>query len=98
MKGSIRKAEILDAALCVATHTGFENATREQVAKEAGCAEGLVSNYWGTMKQLRRAIMREAIRTQNLVVIAQGLARGNSNARKAPPELKERAAAQLTSV
>lgn len=96
-----RKQQILTAAIRVAARPGgWGKLTREVVAREAGCAEGLPSKYFGTMVNFKRAIMREAIRLSTLngvppamydSVIAQGLAAGDKCAKKAPPELKARA-------
>src|SRR5574340_946913 len=91
-----RKQQILGAAIRVAGRPGgWAQLTRESVAKEADCAEGLPSKYFGTMVAFRRAIMRAAIQARNLAVIAQGLAAGDSNAQKAPPELKAAAVKTL---
>lgn len=92
-----RKLEILNAAIKVAGRPGgWSKLTRDAVAKEAGCAEGLVSKYFGTMIAFRRSIMRAAIQARNLAVVAQGLAAGDTNAQKAPPELKAAAVETLT--
>lgn len=90
------KQRILDAALKVAaTPGGWSKLTREAVASEADCAEGLVSKYFGTMITFRRSIMRAAIAGRNLSLIAQGLAAGDKYARKADEELKRQALATL---
>lgn len=87
-----RKQEILNAAIKVAGRPGgWAKLTRDAVAKEANCAEGLPSKYFGTMVNFKRAIMRAAIAAENLAVIAQGLAAGDKSAQKADPELKARA-------
>ena len=96
-----RKRQILTAAIRVAARPGgWAKLTRDAVAKEADCAEGLPSKYFGTMISFRRAIMREAIRLAVLgstpaaiyhSVIAQGLAGGDKCAQKAAPELKAQA-------
>ncbi len=52
---------------------------------------GLVSKYFGTMKQLKREIIRAAIKQEIPEIIAQGLANGDKRAAKAPQQLKERA-------
>ena len=84
-----RKQQILNAAIKVAGRPGgWAKLTRDAVAKEAGCAEGLPSKYFGTMITFRRAIMRAAIVAEELGVIAQGLAAGDKCAQKAAPELK----------
>jgi AcrR family transcriptional regulator len=87
-----RKYEILTAAINIAANQGgWSKLTREAIAKEAQCAEGLISKYFGTMTQMRRTIMRSAVMTDNLSIIAQGLAAGDTYAKKADPDLKARA-------
>ena len=87
-----RKQQILTAAIRVAARPGgWAKLTRDAVAREAGCAEGLPSKYFGTMISFRRSIMREAIRLAALPVIAQGLAAGDKCAQKADESLKRKA-------
>lgn len=87
-----RKDQILQAAIKVAARPGgWARLTREAVAKEAECAEGLPSKYFGTMVNFKRAIMRAAIQDWNLSVIAQGLAAGDKVAMKAEDALKRKA-------
>lgn len=87
-----RRHQILTAAIKVAGRPGgWAKLTRDAVAKEAGCAEGLPSKYFGTMISFRRAIMRAAIVAENLAVIAQGLAAGDKCAQNADESLKRRA-------
>ena len=94
-----RKNQILTAAIRVASRPGgWAKLTREAVAKEAACAEGLPSKYFGTMVNFRRTIMREAIRLGELNVIVQGLVAGDKCAQKAPPELKAAAVESLAGV
>ena len=65
------------------------------VAQRAGVTNGLVSHYFGTIKQLHRAVVRHAIHREILPIVAQALASGDSDARKAPDELKQRALGSL---
>ncbi len=91
----IRKAEIITAAIKLAQMVGYDNVTRSEIANAAGVANGLVSRYWGTMPQLKRAIMRQAIQKEDLIILVQGLARADINALKAPKHLKEAAIREL---
>lgn len=93
-----RRQSILTAALQVACTCGYLRVTRDAIAAAADCSPALVSNHLGTMHQTHRAIMGEALRTRCLRVIAQGLAHGDKRALNAPAELREAAAASLTSV
>lgn len=86
-----RRAEIITAALDAARADGYRHISREAIAARAGCSPALVSSYYGTMTQLRRAVISAAIARRDLAVLAQGLAAGDSKARSAPQELKEAA-------
>ena len=92
----VRKEEILKAALAVASREGgWANLTRITIADEAKCAQSLVSHYFGTMINLRRAIMRAAITSQNLSVISQGILAGDKHAKKVSTAIREKAFANL---
>ena len=92
---ALRSDTILDAAMMVARGTCYTKVTRTQVAEKAGVSMGLVSNYFGTMTQLKTAIMRRAVKQGDLVIIAQGLASKDAHACKASDELKAAAASLL---
>lgn len=92
LKPEDRKEEIMIAAIVVAERDGFMVMRREDVAKQAKCANGSVNRYFGNMNQLRRAVMRRAVTTKNLQIIAQGIVVKDKHAMKAPPELKTAAA------
>lgn len=92
----VRKEEILAVAVKRAELLGLNGLRRDDVAKEAGVANGLVSRYFSTMTQLRRAVMRDAVRREILPIIAQGLAVRDSEAMKASEELKQKAIATLS--
>jgi AcrR family transcriptional regulator len=92
-----RKQQILDVAVKLAEVVGVEGLRREGVAKGAEVADGLVSRYFNTMTQLRRAVMRRAVHTENLTIIAQGIAARDPEAMKASPELRAKALATLAS-
>jgi AcrR family transcriptional regulator len=96
MTKRLRKSEILSAALMLAERHGLHAITRDQIANSADCSTGIVNFHFGTMKQLRRAIVGEAIRVKNLRVIAQALVMGDSRANGIPDELKRAAALSLS--
>jgi AcrR family transcriptional regulator len=93
-----RKQSILSAAVIEARQHGYANVTREAIAQRATCATGLVSHYFGTMVDLKRAIMSEAIRTRELHIVAQGIANGHPKAKRAPDDLKLEALKHLMGV
>lgn len=94
---ALRKEHILRAAVELARERGYKHVTRDSIAAAAGVSVGLVSHYFATMKQLQRDIMRYAVQHGVAEIVAQGLALRDDHARKASPELKQRAAAFLTS-
>ena len=83
-----RKEDILRVAIRLAESNGYDKITRKEIADAAKITEGLVSFYWGTMKQLRRSLMRHAIANKNFRIIAQGLCVNDSATRNLPPDLR----------
>jgi AcrR family transcriptional regulator len=69
-----RKAQILNAAVQLALEIGYQSITREAVAQSVRVANSLISNYFISMSDLKRAVMIEAINKEILQIIAQGLA------------------------
>lgn len=90
-----RQDQILAAALVLAGKVGYRNITRQAVADGAGCSPGLVTHHFSTMPQLKRAVMRAAVRLGNANVVAQGLVVKDKHATKAPDTLKARALALI---
>lgn len=91
----LRMRQILVVAVDVAREVGYNHMTREQVAEAAGVSMGLVSKYFNTMCQLRRDVMRYAVKNEVLEIIAQGLVHKDKHARKASDELKDKALSLL---
>lgn len=91
----VRKDHILRVALVLSKEHGYTSVTRTLLAERANVSQGLITHYYGTMEQLKRAVIRAAISHEILEIIAQGLCMGDKNAQKAPAELKARAASSL---
>ena len=85
----LRKENILLCAIKLAEVSGYTKVTATAVAEEAGVSHPMVSHYFGTMVQLRTDIMRRAVKSGNLKIIAQGLANGDIHAKKADQKVKE---------
>lgn len=92
---TVRKDLILDAALELAQDRNYTSITRDEIAERAGVSVGLVTKYFTTMPQLKRDVMRAAIRSETLAIIAHGVAIRDPHALKAPAELQQRAVASL---
>lgn len=90
-----RSTQMLEAAIAQATEHGVYRVTREQVAAAAGVAPGLVTLRLGTMPNMRRTVMRNAVARGILSIVADGLAQRDAHALAAPEELRQKAAASL---
>lgn len=91
-----RKEEILQVAVNIAAKSGLNNLRRDAIAEAAGVANGLVTRYFETMTQLRRAVMRYAVHNEVLPLVAEGIALRDPQALKASEELKKKALASLS--
>ena len=94
---TLRREQLLQVALIIAMEIGYNNLTREAVAEKAGVSVSLISNYFGTMKQFKRVIMRAAIKQEIPEIVAQGLVIKDTHALKAPQGLKTLAAVVIAS-
>lgn len=91
-----RNAAVFTAAVAIADTYGLAGLTRPRVAALAGVSLGTVNSAYGTMRQLRNAVIFNAVQTGRLAIVAQGLAEGNETARNANSDLKARALATLS--
>ena len=89
------KDNILEVAYVMAQRDGFGTLTRDGVAAEAGVAMGTINHHWKVMSALREAVMQRAVEEENLELIGQGMALGDSVAKSAPLELRTRALTTL---
>lgn len=92
---SERRAELLDAAIKVAERIGADRVTHDLVAVEASVTRTLVIHYFGTATQLRRDIMRAAVKKRIVGIVARGIALRDGHALKADDALREACAAHL---
>lgn len=92
---SNRKAQILAAVLPVARRMGYQAIGWVEAGMAANVSESLVRKYFGTIPQLHRAIVSAAIVQRDARIIAQGVAAGDSKAKRAPEDLLIEAAALI---
>jgi AcrR family transcriptional regulator len=85
------RKRIMKAACDLSEKEGYTNVRRNDIAALAGVGNGSVNNLVGDMPDLRDEIMRHAVETENLTIIAQGLTIADPIARAADIELKQRA-------
>ena len=89
--GDKRRQMIVEAAIYFAEGVGFQRVTSDIIATKLGCSDGLVRQYFPA-PELQAAIIEEAVRVGNLLVVGQGLAARHPAALSAPLELRVRAA------
>lgn len=94
-KPSVRKKEILAAAMELAKTDHYIRVTRERIAERVNISTGLVNLYFNTMNELRSAIVRNAINEEVIEVVAQAIANKDPQALDISHELKCQAAAHL---
>ena len=90
MRPEERKAQILAAGLKLAVQFGYMNLTDRDLAREAKCSKSLVLHYFGSISTVRRKILLEAIRVENLAVIRQGWGMKAPEIKACPPEILKR--------
>lgn len=88
----MRREHLLAVAVSLSKDHGYNKITRETIAEKAGVSVSLITKNFGTMNQLKRDIMRVALRKEIPEIIAQGLVNGDKRALKAPADLKAKAA------
>jgi DNA-binding transcriptional regulator YbjK len=86
-----RREQIMQAAIEAAKQHGIQNMQRDQIADIAKCGESTINKYYNTMTQLRRDVMRRAIKDEVYEVIAQGLMYKDPRALKLSDDIKKKA-------
>ncbi|RPG34597.1 MAG: TetR family transcriptional regulator [Muricauda sp. TMED12] len=77
---------ILNAAVECAKLVGYMNIQRADIAQRADVATGTVNKYFGTMNQLKRAVMRHAIEKDIPEIMLQGIANNDNQVMKLTPD------------
>ena len=90
MRPEERKAQILAAGLKLAVQFGYMRLTDRDLAREAKCSKSLVLHHFGSISTVRREILLEAIRVENLAVIRQGWGMKAPEIETCPPEILKR--------
>ena len=105
LKPTTRREQILDAAITLARRAYYTDVTRDAIAKELAVSPATIQYHFGTMKTLRRALVRHSIAGSDpengrrkvyqkrcARVLAQALMAGDPHAEKAPAYLRSIAA------
>lgn len=73
-----RKAAVLAAAVDLAERDGLMQMRRDAIAQRAGVAGGTLNLYFGTLADLRNAVVAEAIRLERWPVVLMAHSHGFS--------------------
>lgn len=92
---SDRKKIVLDVAVNLAANYGYKTVPRFLISKRAEISEALVTHYLGRRDEIPKLILKTAIKTENLAIIAQGLSVNDPTALRLNKDLKERAVRYL---
>lgn len=79
MKPDKRRLHILGVAIRLSKLNGYRNITREEVAEAAKVSSALINNYFGTIEDLRKCVIRQAVVDEIPIIIAQYLAVADDN-------------------
>lgn len=94
-KPAIRRAEILDAAVQLAVSSGYLTLTREAVADAVGVSGPAVHYHFGTMRELRQAVVTRAVEDPVLEIIGQLIVARDPAADQVPAAVRAGALAVL---
>lgn len=86
-----RKQQLLDIAVDVAEKAGCDGLNARNVAEKAGVSYSLVRNHFPSTQNLYESVFKEAIRVENLGVIAQGIEYEFPLPQEIPAPLREKA-------
>lgn len=91
----LRREEILKIAMAIAIKSGLPAVSGTAIAKRMGVSRPAVAYHIPNVQALRDDVMREAVTSEILSLIAHGLSVGNPIATAAPAKLRRRAAESL---
>ena len=86
-----RRESILAAGVKASEKIGYLTVTRVDIAKVAGVSPALVQYHFNTMDELRERLIKKAIETENVRVLAQAMGVLDPSTAEAPQELKRKA-------
>jgi AcrR family transcriptional regulator len=70
----LNKQTILRTAVTLAESFGYRGVLKRHLAAHLDCGMGTINYHWGTMDELRKSIVREALATGNRQVVLQAYA------------------------
>lgn len=74
---TIRKEQILQAAIKLGGESRYNTMTRDEVAEAAGVSPGLINHYFTSIESLRYDVLERACKTEQFIIIAQAVVDNN---------------------
>lgn len=68
-----RAADVLSAAMYVARKSGLQGLNRDRIAKHARVSAGTVSGAFGSMDDLKSAVVKEALRIGEWKIVCEAI-------------------------
>jgi AcrR family transcriptional regulator len=69
----IRRKEILHAAIILSLKVGYQSITQKEVALRAKTSKSLITRYFGSMRKLKKEVLKTAIHNNIRAIIIQGI-------------------------
>lgn len=88
---SERREEIIAGAMIAAEIFGYHVMTIDQIAGMAHTSPSLIGWYFKTIANLRKVVIRRAIKDKKLLIIAQGIVNSDPTTVKIDSKLKKKA-------
>lgn len=86
-----KRNELLNCAIKIAERVGYAHITQTLLAEEAGVSLGTPHYYFDGLVDVKKSTLLLAIKSENLLIIAQGIVNRDPAMKKVSKELKKRA-------
>lgn len=87
---------LIEATASIIREKGFTGLTRDRIAAEAGTGSTLIYHYFTSLTDLEHAVMRKAVDTGDVALVARGLVVRHPAVDHAGPELRREVVRYLT--
>lgn len=91
LKPEVRKEQVIEAALSLAAKSHYLEVGREEIASALGFSASTIRYHFKTLTQLRKEVVRAAVKQEHLAVIAQAVTANHPQAVKVSKALRRRA-------
>lgn len=93
---SVRRAEVIEAALKLARKVGAQGLVRDKIAEEAGICSSLLHRYFSSMDSVREIVIRTAFEREDTEVLYKSLSIEDFKRLNKSPELAKQAGSFLS--